>query len=275
MSEAEDACEKLVKVGKNLKRRRHEFATDLNDDHEEIKKPKLEVKPLPPRRQLSTSKHTPPFLILPREIRDVIYRHVFSSVHPLEWSEDPATVAVPSQPSVGRRSSHSRTLGLLAVNSQIYAEASEILYHHSIFQFLYSWTALAFFRTIGPKKSSMIRHLQLSVGPHNFPVCGYQRQWARTLSSTAFNSIHTLQLHNLHYYHSCLDVLPVPPNILECLADVVIELFGKRQDQTIIPSLTLVGFRDGEEAKFPSSWNIVVKYCLPKASDSRITPSPT
>ena len=72
MSEAEDACEKLVKVGKNLKRRRHEFATDLNDDHEEIKKPKLEVKPLPPRRQLSTSKHTPPFLILPREIRDVI-----------------------------------------------------------------------------------------------------------------------------------------------------------------------------------------------------------
>ena len=262
----------MVNFERDLKRRRHESTSDLSDAHEERKKLKLEVKLLPPCPPLSSSKYSPPLLILPREIRDLIYRRVFSLVFPTEGCEGSAAVVVQPQLSIGRKSSHPTAFGLLSVNSQVHVEASEIFYRHSIFRFQYSWSALTFFRAIGPKKSSMIYHLQLKVGPHDWPEAGHQLQWAGVLGSTALNAVRTLQLYNLHFHQYSLDTIFIHSSILECLVDVVLGLFKQRHDQKIIPSLTLVGFKEGEESKFPSSWNIVVKHSVPRASESKITP---
>ena len=272
MSEAEDASEKMVTVERDLKRRCHEFAAALNHDRKEIKKAKLEVELLHPRPHLSIPKCTSPLLRLPKEIRDLVYLRVFFLVLPTEWNDGSMVIEVPTQvPRYGRKSCYPTALGLLAVNSQIYAEASEILYHHNIFYFQYSEDALVFFRTIGPKNCSMIRHLRPSVGPYDSPSCVNQRDLARALSSTAFNSIQTLGLRTSFFYEGSYDEIAVHLKILECLVDAVLRLFGQRKDQKFIPLLTLIGFRDGEEAKFPSSWNIVVKHSSPKASSSKIT----
>ena len=276
MFKTDDPRNELVKVERCLKRGRHYFTSDLTDAHEETKKLKLEVKPLWPHPQLSSPKNTSLLLILPREIRDLIYRHFFLLELLQVWCKDTVIVVIRSRPLFGRGTSRVTTLGLLAVSLQIHEEASKVLYHDNIFHFRYSLTAPGFFETIGAKNCSMMSHLQLDVSHHGRPEPEYQQQWAGILSSTTFSSIHTLELYNysvlFHSYY--FDIIPVPPDILECLVDAVLRLFGRRQDQTIIPSLTLVGFTDGEKAKFPSSWNIVVKHSIPRPFKNKITPAP-
>ena len=262
MSEVEDAHEEVVKVERNLKRRHHEFAADLDDNHGVIKTPKLEVELLHPHRHLSFSKCTSPLLRLPKELRDLIYRCVFFLVLPMKWSKGSIVLEVPSQfPDFRWKSSYHTPLGLLAVNTKIHVEASEILYQYSVFHFDHSWTALNFFKTIGPNRFFMIRRLQFHVPPYHFP---HQLAWTASLGITTYDSIYTIQLHNLKFDHYSSD-----NHILEHLLDVFVRHFRERPDQTIIPLLTLIGFRDIEEGKFLSSWDIVVKLISPR---SKITP---
>lgn len=205
-----------------------------------------------------------PFLGLPREIRDEIYRYSLCStnlvntmsLYMLFFKDNPYKPPTP---------------GLLYTNKQIYHEAIDILYSKNIFRFGAPRVLFDFEQQIGPENCRRVKQISLwtrfpsedqEIERINLlrPPCrqSSSSHWIAALADSRFNNIVHLGIEA----HVC----PMPhPSLLmpEALQEFLERFFEKRVAEHKVPRLSLTGFREEEREKFPKEWKVEMHQSRP------------
>ncbi|KAM7197783.1 hypothetical protein V8F20_006456 [Naviculisporaceae sp. PSN 640] len=168
------------------------------------------------------------FFVLPRELRDEIYKILLTSPVPLQVYQvsdrnrkgNYRLRASPLYPPF-KRAQYDKWLSLLYTNKAISKEAAEALYRLNSFEFgSQSPDLRSFIDTIGPTNASHLRRLYIGLDdPNNYPppLSDISVGTLQLLQTTCTN-LRSLEI-ELHNYLN-YDILPPPAGTWDRLADI-------------------------------------------------------
>lgn len=185
-----------------------------------------------------------PFLRLPRELRDEIYRYSLCQEPLIEITR---WTLVDRDPSFKCPSP-----GLLRTSRQIYHESIEILYSKNTFAFEKPSHFFVFAEEIGPENRERVKKICIRI------FWGWKDdatlyRWMAALTACRFEKIAHLGI-EMWVNSFSIDRVEMPKVLSE-----FIQKFLGRVAENDVPRLTLKGFQEDERLKFPNWWKVEMK----------------
>ena len=185
------------------------------------------------------------FLHLPYELRSKIYENAF---HAPNGNVD---VSAPT----GWFYSKPIAPGLALTNRLVHRESTPFLYSSNLLRLSSLEVAKKFLMTIGPQKSSHIRHLRID-------AAGRHEEWAVALQELMPHGLEGLEIFGLRNRPMVGRGFAWPNEVEGCLVETIKEVLGKERvvrRRKITPHLRLIGFAWTERRKFPTEWKVDIE----------------
>jgi hypothetical protein len=204
-----------------------------------------------------------PFLRLPREVRDQIYRYAF--IAPCNVKPEPRPMYLLDLEPLSWKPP---TPGLCLVNKRIHDEAIEVLYGKNTFCFQTPGELIRFEEQIGVDNRNLVRSLEISTvvisanssvpDPDLVAPCDWQgvpTHWSKALMRSHLMGVveMTITVEDLGSSERILvTVTPV-------LQHAIQHILQRSQNEYLKPRLTLKGFGLSERDKFPDDWDVRIE----------------
>jgi hypothetical protein len=214
-----------------------------------------------------------PFLRLPREVRDQIYKYTL--IAPSNLKPEPRPLHLLHLEPLSWKPT---TPGLCLVNKQIHSEAVDILYGRNIFCFRAPGELVRFEERIGPDNWDLIHSLEILLtevastnssapDPDLIAPCdwlGVPTHWSKALMKSHLKEVDEMMVTVVEMDSSEVNLVTVSPVLQHAIEDVL----HRSLNRDLKRRLTLKGFCLSERDKFPSDWDVRVKQWEGSEDDS-------
>lgn len=201
---------------------------------------------------LAPSDYSPKFFLLPREVRDLIYKYALTKPGRIYAQR----LRLP-------RMDDSRgpvCAGLVLANRQLNSEATSLLYSENMFFFHAPQDLIVFLAAIGERNRSFVKRIGVMVDctgteplfPIRFlpprPAC----LWLRTLAASQLKGVVEMEVQG--YNEKFYEKAPMSSELEMTIQDTL----GYGDDKKMVRKLSLNGFGQDERRQFPEDWEVVI-----------------
>ncbi len=202
---------------------------------------------------IAPSDYFPKFFLLPRELRDLIYKYALTKPGRIYAQR----VRLPRIDDSHR----SVFASLVLANRQLNSEANSLLYSENMFFFHAPQDMIVFLAGIAKTNKRLVKRIGIMVDCTNplFPMRGLPARpaclWLRTLAASQLKGV--VEMEVLGYDEEFHEEARMNSELEMAIKGTL----GCGDDKRLVRKMSLMGFGKDERRKFPENWEIVMDPC--------------